>query len=94
MGFAQTDYILFSISCHRMISYYLLVFFSGCPAGESQGCRNHFNVFQGCMRLLRLDSRIMDLIAVRQKQLGNYSNLQIDMCGIIDRFVVKTILLF
>ncbi|KAM4728066.1 contactin-associated protein-like 4 [Anableps anableps] len=61
------------------------VFFGGCPAGDGQGCRNYFSAFQGCMRLLSLDSRIMDLIAVQRKQLGNYSNLQIDMCGIIDR---------
>ncbi|KAM4556058.1 contactin-associated protein-like 4 [Fundulus diaphanus] len=61
------------------------VFFGGCPAGETQGCRHHFNAFQGCMRLLNLDNRTVDLIAVQQKQFGNYSNLQIDMCGIIDR---------
>ncbi|XP_008432146.1 contactin-associated protein-like 4 isoform X1 [Poecilia reticulata] len=61
------------------------IFFGGCPAGDAPGCRNHFSSFQGCMRLLSLDGRIMDLIAVQQKQLGNYSNLQIDMCGIIDR---------
>uniref|UniRef100_A0A3P8TLC3 Contactin associated protein like 3 n=1 Tax=Amphiprion percula TaxID=161767 RepID=A0A3P8TLC3_AMPPE len=51
----------------------------------SHECRNPFNVFQGCMRLLTLDNQNMDLIMVQQKQLGNYSNLQIDMCGIIDR---------
>ncbi|XP_047225035.1 contactin-associated protein-like 4 isoform X2 [Girardinichthys multiradiatus] len=61
------------------------LFFGGCPAGDSQGCRNHFNAFQGCMRLFSLDNRVMDLIAVQQKQLGNYSDLQIDVCGIIDR---------
>uniref|UniRef100_A0A3Q2TC59 Contactin associated protein like 3 n=1 Tax=Fundulus heteroclitus TaxID=8078 RepID=A0A3Q2TC59_FUNHE len=46
---------------------------------------HHFNAFHGCMRLLSLDNRTVDLIAVQKKQLGNYSNLQIDMCGIIDR---------
>uniref|UniRef100_A0A3B4ZJD8 Contactin-associated protein-like 4 n=1 Tax=Stegastes partitus TaxID=144197 RepID=A0A3B4ZJD8_9TELE len=57
-----------------------------CPAEDtSQECRNPFNVFQGCMRLLTLDNQNMDLIMVQQKQLGSYSNLQIDMCGIIDR---------
>uniref|UniRef100_A0A669CD98 Contactin-associated protein-like 4 n=1 Tax=Oreochromis niloticus TaxID=8128 RepID=A0A669CD98_ORENI len=48
-------------------------------------CRNPFNVFQGCMRLFTVDNQNMDLIKVQEKQLGNYSNLQIDMCGIIDR---------
>ncbi|XP_061587826.1 contactin-associated protein-like 4 isoform X1 [Cololabis saira] len=62
------------------------LFFGGCPAeDDSQGCRNPFSVFQGCMRLLTLNSQNIDLIKVQQKQLGSYSNLQIDMCGIIDR---------
>uniref|UniRef100_A0A3Q2FR24 Contactin-associated protein-like 4 n=1 Tax=Cyprinodon variegatus TaxID=28743 RepID=A0A3Q2FR24_CYPVA len=59
--------------------------FFGCPSGDIHGCRNPVTAFQGCMRLFSLDNRIMDLIAVQQKHLGNYSNLQIDMCGIIDR---------
>uniref|UniRef100_A0AAQ6A5G9 Contactin associated protein like 3 n=1 Tax=Amphiprion ocellaris TaxID=80972 RepID=A0AAQ6A5G9_AMPOC len=54
-------------------------------SNTSHECRNPFNVFQGCMRLLTLENQNMDLIMVQQKQLGNYSNLQIDMCGIIDR---------
>uniref|UniRef100_A0A3Q1GKR9 Contactin-associated protein-like 4 n=1 Tax=Acanthochromis polyacanthus TaxID=80966 RepID=A0A3Q1GKR9_9TELE len=67
-------------------SFCLTLFCSGCPAEDtSHECRNPFNVFQGCMRLLTLDNQNMDLIMVQQKQLGNYSNLQIDMCGIIDR---------
>ncbi|CAK6974784.1 contactin-associated protein-like 4 [Scomber scombrus] len=62
------------------------LFFGGCPAEDDRHeCRNPFNIFQGCMRLLTLDNRNVDLIMVQQKQLGNYSNLQIDMCGIIDR---------
>ncbi|XP_071342570.1 contactin-associated protein-like 4 isoform X2 [Trachinotus anak] len=58
------------------------LFFGGCPAQE---CRNPFNMFQGCMRLLTLDDQPVDLIKVQQRLLGNYSHLQIDMCGIIDR---------
>ncbi len=62
------------------------LFFSGCPVKDAtQECRNPFHVFQGCMRLLTLDNESVDLIMVQQKQLGIYSNLQIDMCGIIDR---------
>ncbi|XP_034559128.1 contactin-associated protein-like 4 [Notolabrus celidotus] len=63
------------------------VFFGGCPSedDDTHQCRNPFNVFQGCMRLLTLDSQTVDLILVQQKQLGVYSNLQIDMCGIFDR---------
>uniref|UniRef100_A0A667ZRR0 Contactin associated protein like 3 n=1 Tax=Myripristis murdjan TaxID=586833 RepID=A0A667ZRR0_9TELE len=62
------------------------LFFGGCPAeADGQECRNPFNVFQGCMRLLTLDKQPVDLIMVQQRLLGNYSQLQIDMCGIIDR---------
>uniref|UniRef100_A0A3P9J945 Contactin associated protein like 3 n=1 Tax=Oryzias latipes TaxID=8090 RepID=A0A3P9J945_ORYLA len=62
------------------------IFFGGCPANAaSQECRNPFNAFQGCMRSLTVDNQDIDLIMVQQKQLGNYSKLQIDMCGIIDR---------
>ncbi|XP_069366910.1 contactin-associated protein-like 4 isoform X2 [Paralichthys olivaceus] len=62
------------------------LFFGGCPAEDDrQECRNPFNVFQGCMRLFTLHNQNVDLIAVQQKHLGNYSNLHIDMCGIIDR---------
>ncbi|KAA8587318.1 hypothetical protein FQN60_016180 [Etheostoma spectabile] len=57
-----------------------------CPAEEdSQECKNPFNIFQGCMRLLTVDNQPVDLIKVLQRLLGNYSHLQIDMCGIIDR---------
>uniref|UniRef100_A0A667WN70 Contactin associated protein like 3 n=1 Tax=Myripristis murdjan TaxID=586833 RepID=A0A667WN70_9TELE len=62
------------------------LFFGGCLAEDSgQECSNPFNVFQGCMRLLTLDNQPVDLIMVQQRLLGNYSDLQIDMCGIIDR---------
>ncbi|XP_061594639.1 contactin-associated protein-like 4 [Cololabis saira] len=62
------------------------LFFGGCPAqGSSLECRNPFRGFQGCLRLLTLDGHAVDLIKVQQRLLGNYSHLQIDMCGIIDR---------
>uniref|UniRef100_A0A4W5MZ99 Contactin associated protein like 3 n=1 Tax=Hucho hucho TaxID=62062 RepID=A0A4W5MZ99_9TELE len=46
---------------------------------------NPFNVFQGCMRHIHVDNNPVDLIKVQQMLIGNYSDLQIDMCGIIDR---------
>ncbi|XP_068175135.1 contactin-associated protein-like 4 [Antennarius striatus] len=62
------------------------LFFGGCPVQEPHlQCRNPFKVFQGCMRLLTVDNQPVDLIKVQQRLLGNYSHLQIDMCGIIDR---------
>uniref|UniRef100_H3CRA8 Contactin associated protein like 3 n=1 Tax=Tetraodon nigroviridis TaxID=99883 RepID=H3CRA8_TETNG len=62
------------------------LFFGGCPAeGETQACRNTFGVFQGCMRLLSVGAQPVDFMTVQQRLLGNYSQLQIDMCGITDR---------
>ncbi|XP_047198432.1 contactin-associated protein-like 4 [Hippoglossus stenolepis] len=62
------------------------LFFGGCPSeGSSQECMNPFKVFQGCMRRLTVDNQHLDLIKVQQRLLGNYSHLQVDMCGIIDR---------
>ncbi|XP_035632587.1 contactin-associated protein-like 4 isoform X2 [Oncorhynchus keta] len=62
------------------------LFFGGCPESKNnQECRNPFNVFQGCMRHIRVDNNAVDLIKVQQMLIGNYSDLQIDMCGIIDR---------
>uniref|UniRef100_A0A3B3UN47 Contactin-associated protein-like 4 n=1 Tax=Poecilia latipinna TaxID=48699 RepID=A0A3B3UN47_9TELE len=62
------------------------LFFGGCPAhGGGLSCRNPIQGFQGCMRLLKLDGQTVDLIKVQERRLGNYSDLKIDMCGIIDR---------
>ncbi|KAK6315599.1 hypothetical protein J4Q44_G00131230 [Coregonus suidteri] len=62
------------------------LFFGGCPDSKNnQECRNPFNVFQGCMRHIHVDNNAVDLIKVQQMVIGNYSDLQIDMCGIIDR---------
>uniref|UniRef100_A0A3B4FLS3 Contactin-associated protein-like 4 n=1 Tax=Pundamilia nyererei TaxID=303518 RepID=A0A3B4FLS3_9CICH len=52
---------------------------------KTHECLNPFKAFQGCMRLLTVDNRPVDLIKVQQRLIGNYSHLQIDMCGIIDR---------
>ncbi|KAI4812320.1 hypothetical protein KUCAC02_023718 [Chaenocephalus aceratus] len=53
--------------------------------GSSDQCVNPFKAFQGCMRLLTVDNQPVDLKKVQQRLMGNYSHLQIDMCGIIDR---------
>lgn len=63
-----------------------LSWLSGCPPeGETQRCRNTFGAFQGCMRLLSIDGQPVDFMMVQQRLLGNYSQLQIDVCGITDR---------
>ncbi|KAI2660204.1 Contactin-associated protein-like 4 [Labeo rohita] len=63
-----------------------LLLCAGCPDTEDgSGCRNPFSVFQGCMRLIRMDGALVDLIRVQQMLFGNFSDLQMDMCGIVDR---------
>ncbi|XP_058644606.1 contactin-associated protein-like 4 isoform X4 [Onychostoma macrolepis] len=62
------------------------LFLGGCPDTEDGStCRNPFSVFQGCMRLIRMDGALVDLIRVQQMLFGNFSDLQMDMCGIVDR---------
>ncbi|XP_049324954.1 contactin-associated protein-like 5 isoform X2 [Astyanax mexicanus] len=62
------------------------IFLGGCPGTEGDsGCRNLFSVFQGCMRLVHLDGSLVDLIKVQQMLIGNFSGLQMDLCGIVDR---------
>uniref|UniRef100_A0A673LVY6 Contactin-associated protein-like 4 n=1 Tax=Sinocyclocheilus rhinocerous TaxID=307959 RepID=A0A673LVY6_9TELE len=60
------------------------LFLGGCPDTEDGSCRNPFNVFRGCMRLIRTGGALVDLIRVQQMLFGNFSDLQMDMCGIID----------
>ncbi|XP_074809227.1 contactin-associated protein-like 4 isoform X2 [Natator depressus] len=61
-------------------------YFGGCPNnGNSSECKSPFAGFQGCMRLITTGNKAVDLISVQQNSLGNFSNLQIDLCGIIDR---------
>ncbi|KAB5526222.1 hypothetical protein PHYPO_G00149200 [Pangasianodon hypophthalmus] len=62
------------------------VIIGGCPASSAnQGCRNPTLAYQGCMRSIVLNNRPLDLYRVQQGLLGNYSELQIDTCGIQDR---------
>ncbi len=95
---APKNFIVYVADCPVTLMWTLFflmisLFSLGCPAkDDAQECRNPFHVFQGCMRLLTLDKENVDLIMVQQKQLGIYSNLQIDMCGIIDRSVSKKLL--
>uniref|UniRef100_A0A8C8VIT2 Uncharacterized protein n=1 Tax=Pelusios castaneus TaxID=367368 RepID=A0A8C8VIT2_9SAUR len=61
-------------------------YFGGCPNnGNNSECKSPFVSFQGCMRLITIGSKAVDLISVQQNSLGNFSDLQIDLCGIIDR---------
>ncbi|XP_054310596.1 contactin-associated protein-like 4 isoform X2 [Pongo pygmaeus] len=59
---------------------------AGCP-DKSFGskCKSPLGGFQGCMRLISISGKVVDLISVQQGSLGNFSDLQIDSCGISDR---------
>ncbi|KAI4904340.1 hypothetical protein NFI96_003505 [Prochilodus magdalenae] len=62
------------------------VLFGGCsPALANQGCRNPTLAYQGCLRAIVINNHPIDLYRVQQGLLGNYSELQIDICGIRDR---------
>ncbi|XP_053328192.1 contactin-associated protein-like 5 [Spea bombifrons] len=61
-------------------------YFGGCPDGPADSpCINPTDSFQGCMRLIFIDNRLKDLILVQRGSVGNFSDLQIDTCGIRDR---------
>ncbi|XP_075465882.1 contactin-associated protein-like 5 isoform X2 [Ascaphus truei] len=63
-------------------SYY----FGGCPDHiTDSSCINPISSFQGCMRLIFIDNQPRDLILVQRGSVGNFSDLQIDVCGIRDR---------
>ncbi|XP_061115770.1 contactin-associated protein-like 5 [Conger conger] len=61
-------------------------FFGGCPEQIHKAeCRNPYAIFQGCMRLISIGNNVVDLTKVQQTFIGNFSDLQMDTCGIIDR---------
>ncbi|KAG9355031.1 hypothetical protein JZ751_001744 [Albula glossodonta] len=64
-------------------SYY---FFGGCPdQPHNPECQNPYGIFQGCMRLVHIGSSVVDFTKVQRNIIGNFSDLQLDTCGIIDR---------
>ncbi|XP_061030458.1 contactin-associated protein-like 4 isoform X5 [Eubalaena glacialis] len=59
---------------------------AGCPDNSfGSKCKSPLGAFQGCMRLISISHKMVDLISVQQESLGNFSDLQIDSCGITDR---------
>ncbi|XP_060767941.1 contactin-associated protein-like 5 [Neoarius graeffei] len=62
------------------------VVIGGCPTSSAnQGCRNPTLAYQGCMRSIVLNNHPVNLYRLQQGLLGNYSELQIDICSIQDR---------
>ncbi|XP_042192129.1 LOW QUALITY PROTEIN: contactin-associated protein-like 5 [Callorhinchus milii] len=63
-------------------SYY----FGGCPENASSAdCSNGFGNFEGCMRLILIDNQPVDLNLAGQGSQANFTDLHIDVCGILDR---------
>ncbi|XP_069586113.1 contactin-associated protein-like 5 [Ranitomeya imitator] len=61
-------------------------YFGGCPVPPlDASCTNPISSFQGCMRLIFIDNQPKDLNLMQCGALGNFTDLQIDMCGIKDR---------
>ncbi|XP_075392562.1 contactin-associated protein-like 4 isoform X2 [Tenrec ecaudatus] len=61
-------------------------YFGGCPDNSfGSKCQSSLDGFQGCLRLITISNKAVDLVAVQQGALGNFSDLQIDSCGITDR---------
>nr|XP_006007056.1 PREDICTED: contactin-associated protein-like 4 [Latimeria chalumnae] len=61
-------------------------YFGGCPGnGNDSRCMNPVDTLQGCMRLININNHAVNLILVQQGLLGNFSDLQIDLCSIRDR---------
>uniref|UniRef100_A0A8C0WN05 Contactin-associated protein-like 4 n=1 Tax=Castor canadensis TaxID=51338 RepID=A0A8C0WN05_CASCN len=60
--------------------------FGGClPRGPGADCEPSPSGFQGCLRGISINAHPADLISVQQGVLGNFSDVQIDTCGILDR---------
>ncbi|XP_060889973.1 contactin-associated protein-like 5 [Labrus mixtus] len=58
------------------------VYIGGCP---STSCQRLTPAFQGCMRLVSINSQPLNLSHVQQGLLGSYNELQFDTCSIRDR---------
>ncbi|XP_057567732.1 contactin-associated protein-like 4 isoform X5 [Hippopotamus amphibius kiboko] len=59
---------------------------AGCPDNSfGSQCKSPLGGFQGCMRLISISHKVVDLISVQRGSFGNFSDLQIDSCGIRDR---------
>lgn len=63
-----------------------IMLLTGCPnLGNNLECKSSFGGFQGCMQLISIGNEAVDMISVQQNIFGNFSDLQIDLCGIMDR---------
>ncbi|CAH2294330.1 contactin-associated -like 4 [Pelobates cultripes] len=77
---------LLQTSLPFQVSFPEMYYFGGCPENSTHyGCINPVRSFLGCMKLISIGTKVIDLISVQQGTFGNFSDLHIDVCGIIDR---------
>ncbi|XP_048373549.1 contactin-associated protein 1 [Sphaerodactylus townsendi] len=63
-----------------------LYFFGGCPKPASRtGCLSNQTAFHGCMQMVNVDSKLIELDMVRQHRQGKYFEVYFNVCGITDR---------
>ncbi|KAG5262234.1 hypothetical protein AALO_G00293660 [Alosa alosa] len=63
-----------------------VVLFGGCATSlPNLVCESGALGLQGCMRLMFVNNYPVNLLHVQQRTLGNYSQLDFDVCGIRDR---------
>ncbi|XP_069763322.1 contactin-associated protein 1 isoform X2 [Narcine bancroftii] len=61
-------------------------YFGGCPTSvKNLGCFSNASEFHGCMQLIHVDNYLVDLELVKRRQLGRYSEMLFNTCGITDR---------
>ncbi|XP_056890144.1 contactin-associated protein-like 5 [Takifugu flavidus] len=58
------------------------VYFGGCP---DKDCQRQTPTFQGCLRLVFINGKPVNLSSVQQGLLGNFNELKFDTCNIRDR---------
>uniref|UniRef100_H2P977 Contactin associated protein family member 4 n=1 Tax=Pongo abelii TaxID=9601 RepID=H2P977_PONAB len=82
---ASTIHATVPVGVHPGDAYY----FGGCPPhGSGSDCGRSLGPlggFQGCLQLIFIDGQEVDLISVQRGTVGNFSDLLIDTCGILDR---------
>ncbi|XP_006875302.1 PREDICTED: contactin-associated protein-like 4-like [Chrysochloris asiatica] len=79
---ASTVHTVIPMEMYSGESYY----FGAClPFSSGSECVPAPYGFQGCLRDISINTQEVDLLAVQQGVLGNFSHLQIDTCGILDR---------
>ncbi|KAJ8252791.1 hypothetical protein GJAV_G00205620 [Gymnothorax javanicus] len=70
----------------RLFAAGSVLFFGGCPDSQTEPvCTNPTLAFQGCMRQISINNQQVDVFQVQTERLGNFSELQFDVCGIWDR---------